>query len=755
MKKLGILLLFLLAAFMAQAATVTLTGIDGINTSSFNTAGLWDNAAAPSAGNDYFVPDGTRLRTPPDGASYTFAGDSLTINNTTPYGDGFMYKGTGSTGIITIGNLVFDGGLLSHANGTGDVLNLDGAITIASGGARIWAKQGPFNFYSAISGSGTITNILGDNGAAAPRQLTLYSADSTFTGDIVNDGRFILAAGTGGDPNAVLNFVIGANGVNNSISGTGPSTALNGNFKFDLSGAGTTPGDSWAIVTASNVSYGETFAPIGFTDMGDDTWQKNANGTAYVFDEGTGTLSVYIPELVEDPLYGVLFDTEYPLINGDMTLPGAIVNPGWDGESGADIPGWTAIAAGTTDGGIGGGGTGDSADGDGWHAAVQSIDPNVYNIAGVNMIEGETYTFTAQFKPRWYCDQMIMSVIANDDPNILLASTVITFPVNHLEDADPWIASSVSYTATASDAGKKIGIHLNAEDTGGWVRFDDVHLYDGYLEVHGVIDQAPGGADVEPATPMVLTWTPTNDPNFDGSILEAADDQVLYYYIGNGDGSSPDYASYVASSGISKGISATSHSIAGGIMADQYCLWRVDTVINGITYTGKTTLFSTRTADEVPDIVDWDWWRTWVGQPVSIWAVVDDFGEGDLVVPDSFAWSVVNNDPNISVTDITADPLYAEATITTTGAAPGTYEVQLVVTDVDGSLGPQPSDPATFVINVYADACEAAIANGAQYNYFDVTGPEGVQDCVVTILDFADFAEQWLNDIKLEEAAAY
>ena len=752
MKKLGILMLFLLVAFMAQAATVTLTGIDGINTSSFNTAGFWDNAAAPSAGNDYFVPDGTRLRTPPDGVSHTFAGDSLTINNTTPYGDGFMYKGSGNTGIITIGNLIFDGGLLSHANGSGDVLNLDGAITIASGGARIWAKQGAFNFYSSISGSGTITNILGDNGGDSPRELTFYSADSTFTGDIVNDGRFILAAGTGGDPNAVLNFVIGANGVNNSISGTGLSTALNGNFNFDLSGAGTTPGDSWAIVTASNVSYGETFAPLGFTDMGDNTWQKNANGTTYVFDESTGALNVYISELVEDPISFFLFDEEYLVPNGDMTQPGSSVNPGWDGESGADIPGWTAMAAGTTDGGTGGDGTGDSADGDGWHAALQSIDPNIYNIADTNMIEGVTYTFTAQFKPRWYCDQMIMSVIANDDPNILLASTVVTFPVTHLEDADPWIAGRVSYTATASDADKKIGIHLNAEDTGGWVRFDDVHLYTGYLKVHGVIDQAPDGADVEPAIPMVLTWTPTNDPNFDGSILEAADDQVLYYYIGSGDGFDPDYASYVNASGISMtGYStydAAAYSIAGGMTTDQYCLWRVDTVLNGITYTGKTTLFSTRTADEVPDVTDYDWYRTWVGQPTDIWAVVDDFGEGDIDAG-GIAWTVTVGDPNLVITGTdSSNVLYPQATLV--ADYPGDYEVQLVVTDTDGSLGAQASDPAVFEIHVYEDACAAAIANGASYNAYDSD-----TDCDVDIIDFAAFAAQWLDDIKLTEAAAY
>ncbi len=752
MRKLGILLVIGLLGVQAQvmAATVTLTGIDAIGTSSFNTAGLWDSGSAPSAGNNYFVPGGTRLRTPPDSASHTFAGDSLTINNTTPYGDGFMYKGSGSTGIITVNTLILDGGLISTANNpAADFLTLDGTVTVTANGGRLYPKQGRINVLSDISGSGTITISGGDSSSSSV--VTFYSPDSSFTGNIVvggsvnNNCGFTLAAGTAPDPNAVLNFVIGASGVNNSVSGAGASVVFNGEFNFDLTGAGTIPGDSWAIVTASNVTYGATFAVTGFTDMGDGAWQKDANGTTYQFDESTGILSVYVPELVEDPISYFLFDTEETVLNGDLALPGLVnINPGWDGESGDDIPGWTAIAPGTVDGGTGGGGTGDSADGDGWHGALNSVDPNIYNIADANMVEGIEYTFTAQFKPRWYCDQMMMSVVANDDPNFLLASNVTTFPINHLEDAAPWYAGSVSYTATASDADKKIGIYLNADDTGGWVRFDDVHLYTGYLMIHGVTDQAPDGADVVPSTPINLSWTPTNDPNFDGA---SGDDQVLYYYIGNGDGSNPDIASYVAASGISKGIAAASHSIAEGIDFDQYCLWRVDTVIDGITYTGKTILFTTLTADKVPAIQDWDWVRTWAGEPATIWADVNDFGEADIDLT-SIAWTVTVGDPNLVLTDISANPYHPEATVV--GDAPGDYEVELVITDIDGSLGAQASNTAVYQIHVYADACAAAIANGASYNLYDSDS-----DCDVDIVDFAAFAAQWLDDIKLTAPASY
>jgi hypothetical protein len=292
MKKVLLMLLAVgLISISAQAANVTLTGIDAMGTSSFNTAGLWSDGQAPSAGNAYFVGNATRLRTPASGSSFAFAGDSLTINNTTPYGDGFMYKGTGTAGTITVGNLIMDGGLISHANGAGDVFNLDGTMTVASGGARLYAKQGAINVYSDITGSGTITI---DNPDADTRcKLWIYSSANSFTGNIINNGRLGLV------DNANLNFVIGASGVNNSVStGTAQKhVTFDGDFIFDLTGAGTTVGDSWAVITttAATTYYGGTFTVAGFFDLGDNTWLKYANGAKYRFNEATGILAV-VPE---------------------------------------------------------------------------------------------------------------------------------------------------------------------------------------------------------------------------------------------------------------------------------------------------------------------------------------------------------------------------------------------------------------------------------------------------------------------------
>lgn len=292
----GIAILALLAVpGICGAADVTLTGIDPFGTSSFNSAGLWDSGLAPSAGNDYFVPDGTRLRTPADGNSYTFAGDSLTVNNATGYADGILYKGTGNAGTITVDDLILDGGLISHGNGSGDIFNLDGNITVASD-SRLYPKQGPIHIYSAISGSSTINILASDSGAG--NKVWIRSSANTFTGSIVNNGRLEQA------DDANLNFVIGASGVNNGISNGGAGTQqhsiFGGDFVLDLSGAGTTLGDSWAIVDTVPAStyYPSTFNVVGFSTSGDGVWARDMGlgDRMYEFDQGTGILSVVVPE---------------------------------------------------------------------------------------------------------------------------------------------------------------------------------------------------------------------------------------------------------------------------------------------------------------------------------------------------------------------------------------------------------------------------------------------------------------------------
>ena len=251
---------------------------------SFNAAGTWNNAAPPSAGNAYFTGN-FGLRTPADANSYTFAGDSLRVNNTnfdpmvpaTPAG-GLWYKGTGNTGVITINNLILDGGLITHINGPADLFQLAGNINVVSN-SYIQGRQGAINILANVSGSGKITN---PNSDGVGRIVRFMSPNNTYTGSIVNNGRFELS------DNARMNFVIGANGVNNSISGAGAETIFNGDFNINVAGANTTLGNSWTLVSSTNRVFGDTFDVPGFFEYSTGTW---INGN-FQFSETTGALTV-------------------------------------------------------------------------------------------------------------------------------------------------------------------------------------------------------------------------------------------------------------------------------------------------------------------------------------------------------------------------------------------------------------------------------------------------------------------------------
>jgi fibronectin-binding autotransporter adhesin len=268
-------------AMPAYSADITLNASDTLGNSSFNTAGGWSNAAAPSAGNNY-ITGNFILRTPASGASFTFGGDSLRVNNTNGYSQGLLYKGTGNTGIITVNNLILDGGFISHANGTGDVFNLAGSMSVVSP-STIYAKQGHINISAPISGTGNLTIAATDDNANAAQRIVTLQGNNTYAGNINVLGKLTLA-NTGS-----LFFDINAPGVNNAITGTGVAV-YNGTFNFDLTGAPTTPGSSWTISSVTTQTFGATFGVNGFSQSG-DFW---TNGT-FLFNPLTGILSVSAP----------------------------------------------------------------------------------------------------------------------------------------------------------------------------------------------------------------------------------------------------------------------------------------------------------------------------------------------------------------------------------------------------------------------------------------------------------------------------
>jgi hypothetical protein len=295
---------FLSASALAADVVMTANDSNGATTSFNGDVGHWNPAGAPVAGKTYSTV-GYLLRTPTTAGNYTFAGDSLTVGG----GDGgganpFLTNGsvnnnslidkTPSSPTITVNNLILDAGYIRDGMGSSDVWTLAGNISVTSNGGGL-AAQCTFNVNSAISGSGTL--YVADNGSGeASRTIYINSGSNTYDGSISllgsSDARCRLTFAD----DSLMNFTIGASGVNNKISGTGTLT-LNGDFAIDLSGAGTNIGDSWTLASATAQTFGDTFTVVGFTAINATEWDKVISPTlTYRFDESTGTLTAVVPE---------------------------------------------------------------------------------------------------------------------------------------------------------------------------------------------------------------------------------------------------------------------------------------------------------------------------------------------------------------------------------------------------------------------------------------------------------------------------
>jgi autotransporter-associated beta strand protein len=135
-----------------------------------------------------------------------------------------------------------------------------------------------------ISGSGDLIKSQYQGGNSGTLLLTNVNTHSGDT--LVADGVLTLAE-TG-----ALTFYIGADGVTNSLGGTG-TLNLDGYFIFDLSGAVAGDGNSWQIVDVASLTetFGATFSVQGFANSG-GVW---TNG-GYSFDQSTGLLTYAVPE---------------------------------------------------------------------------------------------------------------------------------------------------------------------------------------------------------------------------------------------------------------------------------------------------------------------------------------------------------------------------------------------------------------------------------------------------------------------------
>lgn len=313
----------MVAALMIPAisnAQYYLTANDAADTSSFNNAGNWNNGAAPSAGNAYST-EHWLLRSPASGGTYlsgnfTFAGSSLTIggpdatggsqpfSGSTGGNDSLIFKASALTLVIT--NLIVDGGQVRDGNGDGQITYLAGNLYATTNGCAFMAQDTNV-IESAIGGPGPV--YIGDNGSGGPERWIIFtSASSTYSGNIILDPLGSHSGQTYSElmfaPGSIMNFVIGANGQNNSLSGRG-TVQFNGNWDIDLTNAANTNGDVWTLVSFTNmtVTYGSTFSINGFTRsaVNANLWNAQANDVNYQYNQTNGELTASAISISQQP----------------------------------------------------------------------------------------------------------------------------------------------------------------------------------------------------------------------------------------------------------------------------------------------------------------------------------------------------------------------------------------------------------------------------------------------------------------------
>lgn len=268
---------------------------DAGGTSSFNTGLNWDTHTAPAAGISpaslTYMVYGRSVRSPSTGADYTFVGDRLIIAANGSTKGTLVWK---SSGYLSFPSLVLDGAVVNQAAANGSTVELKGSISVTDT-SELFGNNGLIIVTAPISGDGQL-NITGGNNVT-------FAGTNVWLGNLNVTGKFVLGNGTSGS----LAFKPMAGGATNSISGTGTAT-LNGAFNIDLSGAGTTIGESWSLVAASTLteSYGAAFNIPGFTvgsgTAGSRIWNKDAGSIYYQFNETTGVLSVVNPDTDFDGL---------------------------------------------------------------------------------------------------------------------------------------------------------------------------------------------------------------------------------------------------------------------------------------------------------------------------------------------------------------------------------------------------------------------------------------------------------------------
>lgn len=361
------------ASQSAGAADITMTASNGVGASGFASGTGWPGAVAPAAGNNYFTGN-FALRTPANGTSLAFAGDSLSIDS----GARFIFKNTGTAAVITVNNLILNGGSTEFAVSNGDVfsvtlagnilVNANSTLSALGAPANGSANFETLNVTAPISGSagltiggapnsGTNTGVV-RLGAANPYSGTLTVATPTngFVASATN--RLLLLGNLNAVQNATLNLTSVANGVafaTASNTGTFNVGALSGTSNQVLA-------DTAGLAVKLNVGSNNASTTYSGILSGPGLLNKSGSGTLTLTGNNTyagtttvnaGTLSLgsaYLKDTVAVTIAsGAILDLPHGATDvvGSLVIAGVAQPEGVYGAIGSAAANQTAAITGT------------------------------------------------------------------------------------------------------------------------------------------------------------------------------------------------------------------------------------------------------------------------------------------------------------------------------------------------------------------------------------------------------------------------
>jgi len=288
---------FIIVSFASQsvwAADITQSTGNAANTSGFNSGTGWPGGIAPAPGNNYFT--SLLLRTPQAAGAFSFAGDSLTLNS----GSALFIKsssGTSATNIITVNNLILNGGTTAVGFGVNDTVSvtLAGAITVSANSSL--SAQGNA---SNNSGSFEVLAITAPISGAAGTTLTIaggtantgavrFSAANTYGGTVT------VATPTNGFVASAVNRLLQLNNLNAVQNATLNLTSVANGLSF-AAAANTGAFNIGALTGSSNQVLTDTAsAPVTLnigSNNANSTYAGILSGTGAVVKSGNGTLTL-------------------------------------------------------------------------------------------------------------------------------------------------------------------------------------------------------------------------------------------------------------------------------------------------------------------------------------------------------------------------------------------------------------------------------------------------------------------------------